>query len=173
MAAIYPKVTFLVADLIRLETGGKVTIAGLYSGDLLRIEDDLPKELPEGMAALALSGLSILMILKGGEGHFPVSLIIERPSGKTLGLGGAVTELTLEKGRAHNFVVPVIPFPIFEFGEHVLKLKLGKKTYRYTFLIQHRDPTVQLPKSSESASAKMKPPKKAVSRKPRRRAPAR
>jgi hypothetical protein len=170
MTRVYPtQVSFLIADVIRLELGGKVTLAGLYSGDQLLLEGELPKELPDNAVALALGGLSILIVLKGGDGRFPTSFAIDRPSGEPLGIQGALDEITLAKGQTHNLVLPIVPFPVFEFGQYILRLKLNKRTYEHKFVIRHCDPKVRIPRSvtKPPTSASAQPTASAVKKRKR------
>lgn len=147
MATIYPKtIQFLLADAVRQEQGGKVTVLGLYSGDSVVLQDVLPKEFPEGMNGLALACLTILAIVRDGQGRFDCNLHLFGPTGTELGKGLNSVILDKQKDAPVNLIFPIQPFPIPDFGNYRIALWINKHEYEFKFKVTHADPGVVLPK---------------------------
>lgn len=161
MANVYPKIVkFLLADAVRQEQGGKLTVLGLYSGDSVLLNDPLPKEFPEGKEGFALSGLTIVATICDGYGHYDCGLHLFGSDGKELGKGATRLKVDKQKDASANFIFPIEPFPINGFGTYRIVLQLSKQNYEFKFTVRHADPSVTFPrvkKSKKPASPKVKP----------------
>src|SRR3990170_6853318 len=97
MPKMLPKrIHFLIADAIREETGGKLTVMGLYAGNDIRLQGPLPTEIPDGMKGIAIPSLAILAIITDGHGEFRTQFYLYDPNDKLLGQGAASK---LSKGK--------------------------------------------------------------------------
>jgi hypothetical protein len=151
MANIYPKIVkFLLADAVRQEQGGKLTMLGLYSGDSVLLNDPLPKVLPEGKQGLALPGLTIVATICDGQGHFDCSIHLFGPDGKERGKGANRLEVNKQKDASANLIFPMEPFPINGFGIYRIVLQLNKHEYEFKFNVRHADPHATFPKVKRS-----------------------
>jgi hypothetical protein len=147
MANVYPKnINFLLADAVRREEGGKLTLLGFYSGDTVLLKDTLPQVIPEGMEGLALPGLTIVATVRDGHGSFNCGIHLIGPNGKAL--GKVVDGMKLVKGKdtSANLLVPIQPFPIPEFGIYRVLLQLNKHEFEFKFRVAHSDPKATFPK---------------------------
>jgi len=146
MVTRLPKeVRFLLAESVREEVGGKLSLAGLYSGDEVVMQGVLPSQLPPGVGGVALQhGLTVLALMKGGSGEFDLNMKILAPDGSQLAISENI-KVNLQPDRTGNLIVPAIPFPVHSFGTYRVQLFFGKKMYEYKFLIRHQDRTAQLP----------------------------
>lgn len=147
MANVYPKnIHFLLADAVRQEEGGKLTVLGLYSGDAVLLKDPLPQVIPEGMEGLALPGLTIVALVRDGHGSFSYDVRLFRPDGIALGKGADGMRLDKAKETPASLLVPIQPFPIPGFGTYRVVLLLNKHEYEYKFRVAHVDPKAVFPK---------------------------
>jgi hypothetical protein len=143
-------ILFLLAESVREEHGGKLSILGLYTGNQVVLHGELPTSLPEGMNKFALPHLAIVLVFKGGEGDCDVKVEIVDPLGKRVLAGTA--QVSMAPDAVRNVLLPLSPFPIAAFGEHQFKVRMGRRTYKYPFVIRHSDPTqlVPLPAAAEA-----------------------
>jgi hypothetical protein len=124
MKRIFPsdeRLWFMVADGMRKEQDGKMSLFGFYGTDKLQIKAET--EFPTGYP------LTFVFLLRDGVGSFSVDLEIEDPA-------GAVTfssELPHAKklpGESHGVVVTMAPFVLTAFGKYRLTLTLDNRRYR-------------------------------------------
>lgn len=146
MANVYPKkLQFLLADAVRQEDGGKLTVLGLYTGEDVLLKEPLPKTLPEGIKGLALPGLTILATARDGHGSFNFSCELYGPDGKSLGKDIVGVKLEKQKVAPASLLVPVQPFPIPRFGTYRAVFKLSQHEYEFKFRVGHVDPKAVFP----------------------------
>jgi len=149
MAKVYPKLLrFLLADAVREESGGKLTILGLYSGDQLVLQGPLPKAVPKGFKGMALPGLTVLVMISDGHGEFECRFQIFDPNDALLGDGKALILVNKQKDVASNLLFPITPFPITAFGRYRVLCKLDGRSYEYAFQIRHQNAKARLPRLS-------------------------
>ena len=85
MKKILPKqLRFFLADGVREEIGAKISLIGLYTGDEVIVQSELPVQVPGKIRGLALPGLYILIILVNGQGKFKGEFVIYDPNGKPM-----------------------------------------------------------------------------------------
>lgn len=158
MANVYPKdIQFLLADHVRQEEGGKLSLLGFYSGDAVLLKGPLPEEIPEGMEGIAIPGLTIVAVVRDGQGIFNSAIRLYGPNGKELGEGVKGQKLDKRKDGTANLLVPIQPFPISGFGMYRVLLELGTHEYEYQFRVGHLDPSVVFP--TVAKGKKLSPPK--------------
>ena len=182
MAKVYPKsLRFLLADAIRQEAGGKLTLLGLYAGDEVVLQGELPDVVPDGMKGVAIQGLTVLIMIPDGHGEFQCRFQLFDPTGDLLIDGRAAVTVNKQKGIASNLLFPISPFPVPQFGRYRVLCDLDKRSFEYSFVIRHQDPNATLPgpnippehKQPVRTSRKKAPapPKVAASREPRKARP--
>ncbi len=157
---------FLLADAVREEAGGKVSILGFYSGDEVVLQGELPTKLEEGAQAVALPALTILVLFVDGYGNFQLRLQVFDPTGKPFGLSKPM-QINKVKGAPYNIILPIMPFPIRVFGRYRFELRIDKRKYEYSFTVRHQDPNVRLPTPPTTITSKRKvsPPKRVQGKK--------
>ena len=127
MEKVLPReVVVLVGENVREEKGNKISLMGLYVGDDILIHSAEPK--------VHLPSLSILVIVRDGQGVFESALVLLEPSGKERALG----EREVEKVKEQNaiFAVTLNNYLVEEFGDYRVKLRLDEEEYEYTFGIK-------------------------------------
>lgn len=150
MANVYPKnIQFLLADHVRQEEGGKLSLLGFYSGDAVLLKGLLPEEIPEGMEGIALPGLTIVAVVRDGQGVFNSAIHLYGPNGKELGEGVKGQKLDKRKDGTASLLVPIQPFPIPGFGIYRVLLELGTREYEYQFRVGHLDPLAVFPSAKK------------------------
>ena len=151
------KIQFLLADAVRQEALGKLSLLGLYSGDVILLTGPLPKTLPEGQQALAIPSLAILATIMDGHGTFPTTGRLIDPNNKTFA-AGPVQPVTKTNSGPFNYILPMVPFPVTAFGTYRFELTIKGKKYTYRFVVRHIDPKVKLPtKAAAPSTSKTKP----------------
>lgn len=146
------KVQFLLADAIRQETGGKLTILGLYSGDIVQLQGEYPKTLPDGQKEIGIPSLAVLATFLDGHGKFKTSVTISDPTGKQLAKS-LPQEIEKSSEAPFNFILPFTPFPVRQLGQHHLILAIDKKKFSYFFTVKHVNPKFRLPSAGKPISA--------------------
>jgi hypothetical protein len=154
---------FLLADNITEQSGGKLLIIGLYSGDVVVLHGPLPAKVPAQFHGIALPGLYVLVTFVDGVGQFDASVRIYDPNGIALG-PASILKAKLEKGKSQNFVVPLVPFPVTAFGKYRIELQIDTKKFGYEFAVQHEDPNAALPSIQSKKTSSKKPVKSATGR---------
>lgn len=152
---------FLLADNITEQSGGKLLIVGLYSGDVVMLHGTLPAEVPSQFHGVALPGLYVLVTFVDGVGEFDASVRIYDPKGNAFDPKSMV-KVKLEKGKSQNFLVPIVPFPVTAFGKYRIELQIDTKQFNYEFAVQHEDPNAALPSIQSKKKSTKKPVKAAT-----------
>ena len=149
-------VQFLLADFVREEVGGKLTVMGLYSSAEVLLQGEIPKAFPEGVKGLAIPSLTIVAVVVDGLGKFNARINLFDPYGMPLGIEAKGPGMVIDKvaAGAANILIPISPFPIPAFGEYRLELELDTKKYFYSFKIRHSNPAVRFPQVEEPAPAR-------------------
>lgn len=158
------QIRFLLADSVREEAGGKLTILGLYSGDEVVMQGALPSQLPEGRAEVYLKELAILIIAMDGEGEFQAQIQLYDPNNSPIRQSSPMP-VNKVKGSPMNIILPIAPFPVRAFGNHQLAFQLDKKVFKYKFIVRHQDPGMHLPVTPAPVKLKRKTPRSNPKRK--------
>lgn len=154
MPKVLPKqLRFLLADSIREELGGKLTVIGLYTGGEVILQGAMPEDVPDGFEGIALPGLSILAVFEDGEGEFQVQFQVYDPSKRPLGKS-APTTVVKAKNATQNLIFPIMPFPVPRLGRYRFELRLDNRKYEYSFTVRHVDPNARLPSSRVRSKTK-------------------
>lgn len=165
MPKVLPKqLRFLLADSVREELGGKLTVIGLYTGGEVILQGAMPADVPEGFEGIALPGLTILAVFEDGEGEFQVQFQVYDPSNRPLGKS-MPTAVVKTKNATQNLIFPITPFPVPRLGRYCFELRLDKRKYEYSFTVRHVDPNARLPSSrvrSNTRAKSSRPRKRAV-----------
>jgi hypothetical protein len=119
-------VNFLLAETVRQEVGGKLTIIGFYPGNQLLI----PKGTKQTVTPLAF----IFLVLEG-EGTFPSSISLVSPSGKAMFQDEKMPDTVKIPKQPLSVLVGVQPFVTDEIGKFDVTLRLGDASYRRSFTV--------------------------------------
>jgi hypothetical protein len=119
-------VNFLLAESVRQEAGGKLTIIGLYPANQLLIA--------KGTKQLVTS-LAFGFIVLDGDGTFSTVISLVAPSGKTIFKEELLPNSVKLPGQPLTLVVAVQPFVTDETGKFDIALRLDNATYRRSFTV--------------------------------------
>lgn len=136
------KVNFLIAEDIRAEQNGKVTILGLFPGDtIIMLKGARPEGLPED-APGALDRLAILATVIGApDGLHKFKGRIITPSGELSSPEFSLGEGTTATGYSHTVVVELRPFVVKQPGPFQLEFFVDHKMFKFPFEIRMQTQT--------------------------------
>lgn len=134
------KASFLIAEEVRTEINNKLTVIGLYSGDLVIIfKGERPADVPED-TPIALERLTVLITIKDApEGIYKCKGKITSPSGEAYNSDVAFGEILIKKDFNHTVVIELKPFIVDEPGKFKLDFYVNDEMFTYTFEIQIQD----------------------------------
>ena len=133
------KITFLVADEVRQEMGGKQTILGLYADgvimlDLISQNAKPIGDLPPGIDRLSFS-INVSELV--GKHRFKGQII--NPSGKIYGSEIPLGESDITSAYAsRSFIVEAKPFVVSEKGTYHFNLYIDDELHAFPFTIIDR-----------------------------------
>lgn len=130
------KASFLIAEEVRPEASGKMTLLGLFPGDTIILhKGERPEGVPENAPA-GLEKLTIMATISDTEGTYKVKGKIVDPSGKfkELELG----EATIQKGFSHSAIIELKPFLIKQPGIFHFEYIVGKKKFDFPFEVREQ-----------------------------------
>ena len=123
--------TFVVCEELRQETGGKVSLLGVYGGEEILVIA------PPGEAPI-LSGIGFYYCFGGGEGTFAARFELTDPHGTQV-ISNPVGQLVKRPDGALNVMVQLRPFPT-AYGVYRARLYLDDRAYERTLRVTRRDP---------------------------------
>lgn len=139
-----------LADEVRLEIGGKVTIIGLFPDDSVVLEMPPDEPDPTPGQPVAIEGLTVLCIVRGFEGRHQFELAL---------WGGdparaVVREVTMETNSPEatlNLVSKFRPMFVESFGDKTFRLSCEELGFvsEFKFKLSRRDPSDTLVKRGE------------------------
>lgn len=134
------KIKFLVAEEIRMEMGGKLTILGLFPDDNIRmIKGDRPEgaspDMPEGLERLAF--LISISELSSKKIHKFKGRITD-PSGAVYKPEESLGEGRIEKGTSRSIIVEMKPFIVKTEGVYHFDFSIDKEVLSFPFEIREQ-----------------------------------
>ena len=131
---IYPtdaKTLLLLADDVRQEVDGKVTLMGYMPGDTLTLGPQPPTSAPQE----ALQSLAMIVVFQDGAGEFELLVSLIGPDGKDR-FAGSVKQ-TVRKNTDGAMNVNLVMRPMFvHVGTYHLTVSLDDRTYKRSFLMK-------------------------------------
>ena len=119
-------VNFLLAESVRQELGGKLTIIGLYPGNQITI--------PKGTKQLVTS-IAFAFIVLDGDGTFSTTFSLRAPSGKVIFKDDFLQRSVKNPGEPLIVLIAVQPFVTDETGKFDISLHLDSATYPRSFTV--------------------------------------
>lgn len=137
---------FLAED-VRQEQGGKLTVVGMYPDDAILFQGPHPGATFDPDAPPGMPKLCIVCVLANLEpGSYPFVGTLTDPAGTALvdraSLGTAV--VPPQGSHTHTTVVQIAPFVAKELGDYTFVLSAKGVDVRYVFSVR-RDQTVDAP----------------------------
>lgn len=138
----------LIADDVRLEVGGKVSMLGLYLDDKLNV-NLAPEALdPTQAAPVVIEGICILTTVSGLPRDTTFELQLLSPSGQAAAQGS----VSLQAGPFANAILKFRPLTISELGQWKLILKSDGPGHEFAFDIL-RAPSLNVPPGPTTEAA--------------------
>lgn len=134
-------VKFFVADDVRQEADGKVSMMGLYCDDVIVAKRSFGEDLPSAIHPLAFEGLTFVFTISGIEGEYEISAEIESALGEN-GQPSIQQILKPQKlpfkdpARSANLVVKIRPFITQSLGVKKARLYLNEDGFEFPFEIR-------------------------------------
>ena len=136
---------FFLAEDVRAEPGGKLTVVGMYPDDSILFQGPLPGVMFTPDASPGMPKLCIVCVLIGlGPGTYSLVGTLSDPVGTALvdhaSLGTVV--VPSEGSHAHTTVVQIAPFVAKELGDYTFVLSSNGINVSYVFSVR-RDSTAE------------------------------
>lgn len=131
------KTKFLVADEIRPEASGKLTILGLFADDVVMTQvpprsPQIPADTPAGIERLAF----LINISELSVGAHTIRAQALDPSGQEYGNGIPQSEITTELGKSHSMIIEMKPFILRDAGTYTWVVWIDDQEYRHPFEVR-------------------------------------
>lgn len=129
-----------MAEEIRPEASGKLTILGLYPDDNLilspreALPEGVPPETPRGMEKLVF----LINISDASNKLLKFKVRITDPSGELYKPEIQVGEGKIEKGSSRSFIIEVKPFIIILVGIYIFNFYVNKEIFSFPFEIREK-----------------------------------
>jgi hypothetical protein len=132
------KCKFFLAEDIRTDEGGKLSLLGLYPDDVIWVI--LPSEIgdPTEEMPLLIEGISICASFSEIAGEIDLRTTLTGPSGKVILDSGRGTMTQAELKRL-NLTSRFRPMVIPALGKYLLTMELLGHTFRYEFSVQRQN----------------------------------
>ena len=128
-------VRFILAEDLRQEAPGKLSIFGFMAGDQILVGGDPPKEFPG--AAFILPSLAFLFVISAGEGNFGGRLRVIAPDRKTVVFDAPFqAPLEKKKGVSAIFGTGARPFLGPSYGTYTAEFTLQEVRFKFPILIE-------------------------------------
>lgn len=134
------KVKFLMAEEIRPEASGKLTILGLYPDDNLilssreAIPEGVPPETPRGMEKLVF----LINVSDASNKLLKFKVRIIDPYLELYKPEIQVGEGKIKKGASRSFIIELKPFIINLVGVYVFNFYVNKEVFSFPFEIREQ-----------------------------------
>jgi hypothetical protein len=137
MTNVYPKkrdVRFVLAEDVRPELMGKLSLQGFMPGEQFRVVGQPPSNVP-GVAFLVPS-LAFVFVITGGTGKFIGRFKIVAPDKKTIVMDTAADKpIEARADKVSVFVMGARPFFGPSFGVYSVRLDLDKMRYVFPMTV--------------------------------------
>lgn len=133
------KIKFLMAEEMRPEASGKLTILGLFPDDNLIITNtaypvDVSPETPRGIEKLVF----LVNVSDAPKGKLKFKARITDPSGGEYKPEMQLGEGHVEKGASRSFIVELKPFIVDLIGVYVFNFYVNKEIHSFPFEIREQ-----------------------------------
>lgn len=134
------KIKFLVAEEIRPEENGKLTILGLFPDDNLilsakeAVPEGMPQDTPRGIDKLVF----FISLSDTSSRLSKFKVTITDPSGELYKPETDAGEGRIAKGTSRSFIIEVKPFIVKLTGTYIFNFHVNNKVYPFPFEIRER-----------------------------------
>ena len=132
------KVNFLIAEEVRLETNSKMSIIGLFAGDvIIFLKGERPEGVPEGTPA-GMERLAILAIITDTYGVHNFKGRLIEPSGNLYQPEIALGDANIQEGFSHTIIVQLKPFIVRQPGIFRFEFFVDEEIFTFPFEIREQ-----------------------------------
>lgn len=129
------KVNFLLAEEIRPEVEGKLSVLGLFAGNTVLVGAP-PVEAPMNAAA-AIERLAILAVVSSTKpGKHKFSGRIFDPENNLYKPDAKFGEADIPEGYSHSIIIELKPFVIKTFGTYRLEFFVDGEPHKFEFQVR-------------------------------------
>jgi hypothetical protein len=132
------KVNFLIAEEVRPEANGKMSVIGLFAGDTIvvlkgKLPDGLPEDTPAG-----IDRLTILVIVVDAYGPHSFKGRLIEPSGNLYQPEMVLGDADILKGNSHTLIVHLRPFIVRQPGVFVFEFFVDDVKFTFPFEVREQ-----------------------------------
>jgi hypothetical protein len=149
---------FLICEDVRSELNGKLTLTGVYPGDIILL-NKLPSAtvVPEQFISI-LPRLAIVVFIRGATGRAKLGqAVVTAPSGTAI-IRGSLGEFAFDNKKPATIIVQTGPVGLPEIGTYRAEFSFDETKYSFTFEVQAAPDFVFAKKAGVTKSSA--PPKK-------------
>lgn len=133
------EIFFYIADDVRQEQGGKLTLLGLYPhrsfATEVNPEEKKRFETEKGFTEpvpFALSKLCFVFSIKSKPGKYNLSFTVENPD-KTIREMQNFEDVFMEEHKTHTLIIQAVPFLYTHTGTYIARLFVNGKAHDFPF----------------------------------------
>ena len=127
---------FILCEDIRVEANGKVSLAGIYPGELILLLQNIAETaLPAGTIAV-LSRLCFVFFVSGPPGSVRASITVYSPDRHKKIIESRSLPGQIEQGRAATIGFTGSTFPVPALGSYAVELKIDDEVHELSFVIE-------------------------------------
>lgn len=158
-------VRFILCEDIRVEANGKISLAGIYPGELVVLLQNIAEAaLPAGTIAV-LSRLCFVFFVSGPAGSVGASINVYGPSRDKKIVESQSLPGKIEQGKTATIGFTGSTFPVSALGSHTVELKLDEELHEFSFVIEAGPNFV--PRTKPMATRKRSQTSKSALRRPK------
>ena len=132
------KVSFLIAEEIRPELNGKLSVLGLYAGNVILI-GPMPDNAPPGVTPI-VERLAIMAVVSDAPaGMHAFRGRILGPQGNLYRPDAAFGQAEIPNGFAHSVIIELKPFVINTLGTYQLQFFVDDQQFTFEFDVRLRE----------------------------------
>jgi hypothetical protein len=129
-------VRFILCEDIRVEANGKVSMAGIYPGELIVLLQNIAEAaLPAGTIAV-LSRLCFVFFVSGPPGSVAASINVYSPNRDQKVIESKPLPGKIEQGRTGTIGFTGSTFPVPALGSYAVELKLDEELHEFGFVVE-------------------------------------
>lgn len=133
------KVNFLIAEEIRPEIGNKLTVLGLYPGDIIIMLKGVAPQGASNDVSSGLERLSILATISGAnDGLHKFKGRIVEPTGQLYQPEAVFGEAVTKQGFSHTVLIELKPFVVRRPGMFRFEFFVDDEMFTYQFEIREQ-----------------------------------
>lgn len=132
-------VRFYLADDVRSESSGKVTLVGLYPDNVLVLGLPTGTASPSPQNALGISAVAVLSTIQGDPGLCEAVFKLTDPHGRVMIQSAEPAPILVGKERHANLIARFPAFVVTGFGTYKFELQIGDQVHVFPIEVKQGD----------------------------------